>query len=110
VTTLLLLPPPRCEFCDLTVDVRMEPGRTQYMRSPTPAEARWHWHHVVWLEGDHYPDRPIDVIALPLLALPDDVANRALSLCRGCADEHHANWDERWAEHDADLIASIAWH
>jgi hypothetical protein len=64
----------------------------------------------VWITGDRYPDGPFDLIARSLLALPDEVANRDLSLCRRCAAEHHANWDEWWAEHDADLIAGIAWN
>lgn len=27
---------------------------------------------------------------------PDD-PNKPVPLCRGCAEEHHAHWDEMWA-------------
>lgn len=30
--------------------------------------------------------------------------NAPLALCRPCAEEHHANWDERWAEYQAGLL------
>lgn len=28
-----------------------------------------------------------------------DDPNRPLLLCRSCANEHHAHWDERWDEY-----------
>lgn len=30
--------------------------------------------------------------------------NADLMLCRDCAAEHHANWDERWADYYAGLL------
>lgn len=34
----------------------------------------------------------------------DRVANRDRSLCRDCAEEHHADWDERWQEYYGGLL------
>jgi hypothetical protein len=34
---------------------------------------------------------------------PDD-PNRPIALCREHATEHHANWDEMWAEHRSGLL------
>lgn len=30
--------------------------------------------------------------------------NRDLMLCRDCAADHHANWDETWKEYYASLL------
>lgn len=30
--------------------------------------------------------------------------NRPIPLCRLCADEHHAHWNEMWAEYRAGLM------
>jgi len=115
-----LLPPPRCECCGSLEEVAMEPSRTRYSRDPTPWEERAarkryraliaalalggqqalndmgapHFSPKAWSENDF----------VLLCSRDDEVANRDLSLCRGCAADHHAEWDERWSEYYSELL------
>lgn len=96
-----LLPPPRCECCD-----------------PTPWEEHAARKRFRELAAAHRLGGAEAVRALgggELVAAfteddfanfprPDEVANAPLSLCRGCAADHHAEWDERWSEYYSGLL------
>jgi hypothetical protein len=45
----------------------------------------------------------ISLLNDPLLDEPED-PNRSVMLCRECAAEHHAYWDERWSEYQSNLL------
>ncbi len=75
-----------CECCGALEGVQRESSRTAYAPKPL---TRW--------------DR------LKLSEVPDLMdrfmaANPDLLLCRDCAAEHHAQWDEQWASYYAGLF------
>lgn len=59
-----------CERCGSLVGVMDESSRTSY--------------HVEGIEGRE--NTPVD-------------PNRSVRLCRGCAQDHHDYWSERWADY-----------
>lgn len=96
----------------------MEPSRTQYSRDPTPWERRAGEKHFRELRAAYAlgGERAVEDLGArgftdttdpwTFTSVPryDEVANRGLSLCRGCAADHHAEWDERWSEYHAGLM------
>lgn len=64
-----------CERCGKLWGVKPESSRTCY--------------HVDGIDGRE--NTPVD-------------PNREVRLCRGCADEHHQNWDHQWAEYYSGLL------
>jgi hypothetical protein len=66
-------PPTPCSHCGSTEGVELEDSRTSYSHEPTA----WDW----------------------IVETPDP--NAPVPLCRVCAVEHHAYWDEMWAEYYA---------
>jgi hypothetical protein len=113
-----LLPPPRCECCGNLESVEMEPSRTQYRRDPTPWERRAGQKlfreltaayrlggakAVKEIGAQGFTDRT-DPWVYESMPVYDEVANQSLSLCRSCAADHHANWDDQWAEYYAGLM------
>lgn len=71
-------PPPVCEMCGSTEGVQWEDSRTAYAPGPKTA-----WRHLLSNVGE----KDID-------------PNAPKALCRSCAEDHHAHWDEMWAEYD----------
>lgn len=63
-----------CRGCDTTLDVQMEASRTMYDPGPLTF-----WEAIL-LDGEDRPDPNADI-----------------PLCRECAVDHHANWDEMWS-------------
>jgi hypothetical protein len=113
-----LLPPPRCECCGSLEGVAMESSRTQYSRDPTPweqraGEKRYRELRAAFALGGAQAVEDLGARGFTdttdpwmFTSMPryDKVENRALSLCRGCAADHHAEWDERWSEYYAGLL------
>ena len=73
-----------CECCGSTEGVQLESARTAYARDRTSRYERL-------MFDDPLNDDPPD-------------PNAPFPLCRECAAEHHANWDERWAEYRGSLF------
>jgi len=70
-----------CEGCGKSEGVELEDSRTMY----APPVLNY-WDRVL-LDGEEPPD-----------------PNAPIPLCRDCAVEHHANWDERWADYYSGLL------
>ena len=113
-----LLPPPRCECCGSVEGIKMEASRTQYTRDPTPWERRngekryrelvaayrlGGEEAVAALGAPGFTDKT-DPWTFTNMPRDDEVANGDLSLCRGCAADHHAEWDDRWSEYYSGLL------
>lgn len=62
-----------CMECGSSEDIRLEDSRTNYEPKPVTL-----WHHI----REELPPDP----------------NAPVALCRDCAADHHAYWDERWDE------------
>jgi hypothetical protein len=78
-----------CACCGTTEDdVRLESSRTAYAFVP-PRLTRY---ERILEEnfGEELPD--------------SEDPNADIPLCRGCAEDHHKNWNERWAEYYAGLL------
>jgi len=68
-----------CERCGSTEGVELEDSRTAYVEPD----------YSLWI-AVMYDDKPPD-------------PNAPSPLCRECAREHHAYWDEQWAEYYATI-------
>jgi len=67
-----------CRGCGSDKNVRLEDSRTAYAQKP----------YTLWMALIH-DDK-----------IPDP--NAPIPLCRECAAEHHAHWDEMWEEYHYD--------
>lgn len=78
-----------CECCGETKGVQFESSRTAY--SPKPM-TRW---ERLRLPDPLLPPSPLERF---------EAANPDLLLCRDCAAEHHAQWNQQWAEYYSGLL------
>lgn len=68
-----------------------------------------HTPNTAYIRPAHPHEYTIDEIANILAGrgctkfVPDEIANRALSLCVGCAKENDTYWAEMWAEYHSGL-------
>ncbi len=74
----------KCECCGSTEGVELESARTAYVRRPPTRYERLGF-------DDPLNDEPPD-------------PNAPLMLCRDCAAEHHASWDQVWSEYRSGLL------
>lgn len=73
-----------CENCGSTLGVEHEGSRTAYARERLSCWQR------LKLDGEGLGEQPDP--------------NRDPWLCRDCAAEHHAYWDEQWDEYHRGLL------
>lgn len=80
LTALLGPSRPRCYGCGTVEGVALESSRTAY-------------------PFDGKPLYLTDVLKDPRLLTASRDPNKPVWLCRPCAEEHHAFWDEQWADY-----------
>jgi hypothetical protein len=77
----------KCKCCGATEGVELEESRTCYDRQPSK---RNQW-QMILLDDPQNPPKPPD-------------PNAPVPLCRDCAEEHHAYWNEMWSNYYSDLL------
>jgi hypothetical protein len=86
-----------CAGCGSVEGVALEDSRTQYVRRCLAQDCGA-------CDGLENPCRNGAADKRQCANWPEEDPNADVPLCRKCAAEHHANWDDQWADYYAGLL------